>query len=168
MLAGIRKPVNISIKKEGIPIPSQTVDKPEICFFCGVQPHFVFSPTGAAEKHLISEKTLYKRFFKGTGVVLVGIECSPEIFDFRANGIPDQERVGFSARSEGISHTLFVAREIKKTDRVFKSFKTSGEPPPAILIACVSRLAYKLKYILYDLFPAGIVVYFVAAAFVKL
>ena len=59
-------------------------------FFCGVQPHFVFPPTGAAEKLLISENPLIKRIFKTTGVALAGIECSPEIFDFRASGIPDQ------------------------------------------------------------------------------
>ena len=28
-------------------------------------------------------------------MVLAGIECSPKIFDFRASGIPDQERVDF-------------------------------------------------------------------------
>ena len=43
----------------------------------------------------MSEKPLNKRLFKGAGVVLAGIECSPKIFDFRANGIPDQERVDF-------------------------------------------------------------------------
>ena len=58
-------------------------------------PHFVFSATGAAKKHLVSEKPLNKRFFKGTGVVLAGIECSPKISDFRANGIPIGERVDF-------------------------------------------------------------------------
>ena len=49
----------------------------------------------AAEKHLVSEKPLIQRFFKGTGVVLAGIECSPKISDFRANGIPVGERVDF-------------------------------------------------------------------------
>ena len=63
--------------------------------FCGVLPHSVFPPTGAAEKLLISEKPLDKRFFKDTGVVLAGIERSPEIYDFRASGIPDQKRVDF-------------------------------------------------------------------------
>ena len=58
-------------------------------------PHFVFSATCAAKKHLISEKSLNKRFFKNTGVVLAGIECSPKISDFRANGISVQERVDF-------------------------------------------------------------------------
>ena len=28
-------------------------------------------------------------------MVLAGIECSPKIFDFRASGIPVQERVDF-------------------------------------------------------------------------
>ena len=56
---------------------------------------YVFPLTRAAEKHLISEKPLIQRFFKDTGVVLAGIECSPKIFDFRANGIPVQERVDF-------------------------------------------------------------------------
>ncbi len=63
--------------------------------FAAVTPFFVFPLTGAAEKHLVSEKPLNKRFFKDTGVVLAGIECSPKIFDFRANGIPVQERVDF-------------------------------------------------------------------------
>ena len=56
---------------------------------------FVFPATGASEKLLVSENPLNKRVFKGTGVVLAGIECSPESFDFRASGIPDQERVDF-------------------------------------------------------------------------
>ena len=65
-------------------------------YFCGVYAaFFVFPLTCAAEKHIISEKPLNKRFFKGTGVVLAGIECSPKIFDFRASGIPVQERVDF-------------------------------------------------------------------------
>ena len=55
----------------------------------------VFSLTGAAKKHITGEKPLIKRFFKDAGVVLAGIECSPKIFDFRANGIPVQERVDF-------------------------------------------------------------------------
>ena len=61
-------------------------------FICGGNAaFFVFPATGAAEKHLVSEKTLIQRFFKGTGVVLAGIECSPKICDFRASGIPVQE-----------------------------------------------------------------------------
>ena len=65
-------------------------------YFCGgIAAFFVFPLTGAAEKHLVSEKPLIQRFFKGTGVVLAGIECSPKICDFRANGIPVQERVDF-------------------------------------------------------------------------
>ena len=51
--------------------------------------------TCAAEKHLVSEKPFIQRFFKDTGVVLAGIECSPKIRDFRANGIPVQECVDF-------------------------------------------------------------------------
>ena len=68
---------------------------PKFCFCGGNAAFFVFPLTGAAGKHLVSEKPLNKRFFKGTGVVLAGIECSPKIFDFRANGIPVQERVDF-------------------------------------------------------------------------
>ena len=56
-------------------------------------PHFVFSATGAAKKHFVSEKPPNKRFFKNAGVVLAGIECSPKIYDFRANGILGLERV---------------------------------------------------------------------------
>ena len=61
---------------------------------------FVFSATCAAKKLLVGEKTLNERFFKNTGVVLAGIEYSPKIYDFRANGIPVQERVEFSTRSK--------------------------------------------------------------------
>ena len=101
-------------------------------FFCGGNAaFFVFPATCAAEKHLVSEKSLNKRFFKGTGVVLAehnnrlppvadkrrvlwrrgqrkfalqaiiffghrkSRECSPKIRDFRASGIPVQERVDF-------------------------------------------------------------------------
>ena len=40
-------------------------------YFCGVHAaFFVFPLTGAAENHLVSEKPLIQRFFKGTGVVL--------------------------------------------------------------------------------------------------
>ena len=42
--------------------------------FCGVQPHFVFPLTNAAEKHLTSEKPLDKRFFKDTGVIFA-VDC---------------------------------------------------------------------------------------------
>ena len=65
------------------------------CFCGGNAAFFVFPLTGAAEKHLVSEKPLNKRFFKDTGVVPTGIECIPKISDFRANGIPVGERVGF-------------------------------------------------------------------------
>ena len=58
-------------------------------------PHFVFSATCAAKKHLVSEKALNKRFFKDAGVVLAGIEYSPKISDFRANGILGLESVDF-------------------------------------------------------------------------
>ena len=38
-------------------------------YFCGVHAaFFVFPLTCAAEKHLVSEKPLIKRFFKGAGV----------------------------------------------------------------------------------------------------
>ena len=99
---------------------------------CGdITAFFVFPLTCAAEKHIISEKPLIQRFFKGTGVVLAehnnrlppvadkrralwrrgqrkfalqaiiffghrkSRECSPKIRDFRANGIPVQDRVVF-------------------------------------------------------------------------
>ena len=74
---------------------AQTVDKLRFNFVAAFAPHFVFPLTRAAEKLIVSEKPLFQRFFKVAGVVLAGIECSPKIFDFRANGIPDQERVDF-------------------------------------------------------------------------
>ena len=50
--------------------------------------------TCAAKKHLISEKPLNSAVFQGhRGGVLTGIECSPKIIDFRANGSPVQESV---------------------------------------------------------------------------
>ena len=86
-------------------------------YFCGIHAaSFVFPLTCAAEKHIISEKPLNKRFFKGTGVVLAGIECSPKIFDFRASGIPVQERVDFfdtlkrSLTKVGDRFCLFIYR----------------------------------------------------------
>ena len=48
---------------------NQPVDKPKN-FFAAVTPLFRFSNACAAEKHLISEKPLNKRFFKDTGVAL--------------------------------------------------------------------------------------------------
>ena len=73
-------------------------------YFCGVHAaSFVFPLTCAAEKHIISEKPLNKRFFKDTGVVPTGIECSPKISDFRANDIPVGERVDFFDTLEIIS-----------------------------------------------------------------
>ena len=69
-------------------------------FICGGNAaFFVFPATCAAEKHLVSEKTLIQRFFKGTGVVLAGIERSQKSLIF-ANGIPVQERGDFSTRSK--------------------------------------------------------------------
>ena len=73
----------------------QTVDKLRFNFVAAFTPHFVFPLTRAAEKLIVSEKPLFQRFFKVAGVVLAGIECSPKIFDFRANGIPTGERVDF-------------------------------------------------------------------------
>ncbi len=55
---------------------------------------FVFPATGASEK-LLSSENRFLAVFKGTGVVLAGIECSPKIKDFRASGIPVQERGDF-------------------------------------------------------------------------
>ena len=73
----------------------QSVDKIQVLFLRRLRRIYVFSLTRAAKKHLVSEKPLIQRFFKGTGVVLAGIECSPKISDFRANGIPVGERVDF-------------------------------------------------------------------------
>ena len=73
----------------------QSVDKPQVLFLRRLRRIYVLSLTRAAKKHLVSEKPLIQRFFKGTGVVLAGIECSPKISDFRANGIPVGERVDF-------------------------------------------------------------------------
>ena len=73
----------------------QSVDKPQVLFLRRLRRIYVFSLTRAAKKHLVSEKPLIQRFFKGTGVVPTGIECSPKISDFRANGIPVGERVDF-------------------------------------------------------------------------
>ena len=56
---------------------------------------FRFSGDMCGGKTPCKRKPLNKWFFKGTGVVLAGIECSPKIRDFRASGIPVQERVDF-------------------------------------------------------------------------
>ena len=46
--------------------------------FGGGQPHFVFLPTGAAEKLLVSENRLASGF-QGRVGGLAGVECSPKI-----------------------------------------------------------------------------------------
>ena len=84
-----------SVKKGCRKGSPQSVDKPQVLFLRRLRRIYVFSLTRAAKKHLVSEKPLIQRFFKGTGVVLAGIECSPKISDFRANGIPVGERVDF-------------------------------------------------------------------------
>ena len=84
----------LKCKKTGFRL-FQSVDKIQVLFLRRLRRIYVFSLTRAAKKHLVSEKPLIQRFFKGTGVVLAGIECSPKISDFRANGIPVQERVDF-------------------------------------------------------------------------
>ena len=48
----------------------QSVDKPKFLFLRRKRRIYVFPLTGAAEKHLVSEKPPIQRFFKGTGVVL--------------------------------------------------------------------------------------------------
>ena len=83
------------IYEQGLSALLQSVDKPQVLFLRRLRRIYVFSLTRAAKKHLVSEKPLIQRFFKGTGVVLAGIECSPKISDFRANGIPVGERVDF-------------------------------------------------------------------------
>ena len=50
----------------------QSIDKLQIIFSRRSRRIFCFSHACAAEKHLVSEKPLNKRFFKGTGVVLAG------------------------------------------------------------------------------------------------
>ena len=53
-------------------------------------------------------------------MVLAGIECSPKIFDFRANGIPVQERVDFFDTlitppfRRGYEHFDFLSSFLKK------------------------------------------------------
>ena len=79
--------------------------------------------TCAAEKHLVSEKPLNKWFFKGTGVVLAGIERSPKIRDFRASGIPVQECVEiFDTLKERLRFFLCFVRRLK-TLSVFLFFE---------------------------------------------
>ena len=99
-------------KRGGYIAVSQSVDKPQVLFLRRLRRIYVFSLTRAAKKHLVSEKPLIQRFFKGTGVVLAGIECSPKISDFRANGIPVQERVDFFDTLRGgyiaVSFLLYI------------------------------------------------------------
>ena len=91
-------------------------------YFCGVYAAFsVFPLTCAAEKHLVSEKPLIKWFFKGTGVVLAGIECSPKIFDFRASGISVQECVDFSTRSNTRSFSRVLKLYIMRSLYIFRN-----------------------------------------------
>ena len=105
-----------SVKKGCRKGSPQSVDKPQVLFLRRLRRIYVFSLTRAAKKHLVSEKPLIQRFFKGTGVVPTGIECSPKISDFRANGIPVGERVDFfdtlkSARKGLIfyTHVYFIS-----------------------------------------------------------
>ena len=86
-----RRHKNIPFKMRGFSL----LINPKICICGGNAAFSVFPLTCAAEKHIVSEKPLNKRFFKNTGVVLAGIERSPKIHDFRASGIPVQERVDF-------------------------------------------------------------------------
>ena len=60
------------------------------------------------KKHIV-KKPLIQRFFKGTGVVPTGIECSPKISDFRANGIPVGERVDFFDTLTGCKSISFYS-----------------------------------------------------------
>ena len=84
----------VNLKKD-LTVLFQPVDKIQVLFLRRLRRICVFSLTRAAKKHIVSEKPLIQRFFKGAGVALAGIECSPKIFDFRANGIPVGERVDF-------------------------------------------------------------------------
>ena len=84
----------VNLKKD-LTVLFQSVDKIQVLFLRRLRRICVFSLTRAAKKHIVSEKPLIQRFFKGAGVALAGIECSPKIFDFRANGIPVGERVDF-------------------------------------------------------------------------
>ena len=62
----------LKIKSSGIEryLTIQSVDKPKFLFLRRKRRIYVFPLTGAAEKHLVSEKPPIQRFFKGTGVVL--------------------------------------------------------------------------------------------------
>ena len=67
----------------------------QIFIICGVQPHFCFFGDKCVEKTPCRQKPQNFAVFKNTGAVLAGIEYSPKISDFRASGIPVQERGDF-------------------------------------------------------------------------
>ena len=109
---------------------------PKFCFCGGNAAFSVFPLTGAAEKHLVSEKPLIQRFFKGAGVVLAGIECSPKIFDFRANGIPVGERVekvDTLKKAAGLRQLFYIGR-------FYYLFLNQADGENAIIIGKISSL----------------------------
>ena len=101
--------------------------------------------TCAAEKHLVSEKQLNKRFFKDTGVVPTGIECSPKISDFRANGIPVGERVDFFDTFIGAFKRLRCFLPLPSA----KAFKLSVLPDVQAYITAVSA-SFSIILFLFD------------------
>ena len=119
-------------KRDGYIAASQSVDKPQVLFLRRLRRIYVFSLTRAAKKHLVSEKPLIQRFFKGTGVVLAGIECSPKISDFRANGIPVQERVDFfdTLRDGYIAASFFIPSAPREKIRNTKKERIAARLTP--------------------------------------
>ena len=77
------------------------VKKPNL-LFCGDKPHFCFSADMCGRKTPILAKTALSAVFKSAWVVLAGVECSPKIIRFSANGI--------SAKRVSILSTLFFYR----------------------------------------------------------
>ena len=125
----------LKCKKTGFRL-FQSVDKIQVLFLRRLRRICVFSLTRAAKKHLVSEKPPIQRFFKGAGVVLAGIECSPKIFDFRANVIPVQERV------EKVD-TLKIAaglRQLFYIGRFYYLFLNQADGENAIIIGKISSL----------------------------
>ena len=93
---------------------------------------FVFPATSASEK-LLSSENRFLAVFKGTGAVLAGIECRPKIFDFRASGIPVQERGDFvdtlTARQKLPGSSFVYLFSVKRKRLTGSQFPSARQPP---------------------------------------
>ena len=78
---------------------------------------------------MCGEKSLSRRFFKGTGVVLAGIECSPKSMIFERTAFPSKSVSNFDTLS-----AVYFDFDLKKSD-IRNPINNATEIPAAVAVS---------------------------------